>query len=360
MESFKSKLRIGGDVYPSIPIRRRRGQFMDETVPALRQQRFLPPDQMPIQRREPIVREDLRGDGRPGNLTKLDVVYNPPASDQVATKMLGVEKDPASAYQKAQVGLEQQKINQNQGKIDEATALSKAKLANAQKQTEINKFKAEHPGVFVSAPKGGRITAHDKLTGAFVADLGDSGTMDEEARVSIDQSNEAKNIIARGDQTVRNTTLQGTNAETLEETKARHAVELRNLTDKASMERAELYAKTRKEATDVPTQRRTEKLLRAETAKNTHPEWANFIKTVPGGGYVITAPGMGMGKPSREVYDAINEFIEREAEGKSTDIPRPDGGLKTDGKIRVKRKSDGVTGTILPNEFDAAKYDKVN
>lgn len=248
------------------------------------------------------------GDGRPGNLTKMNVIYQPSIGDigrerSYSQNVFNEDLDPNSQYRQGQLALRERELNQRGEKIAADSALANKKFGLSQKQVEINDYKAKNPGILISAPKGGRISAINKLTGAHVADLGDTGTMSEEERVAADQTNELARIGAKGEQSKELETQRQTGRETLEEQTARHA-----------MERKQLETGTESKSAHIPSQERTATLSRAEQARNTHPEWSKYIKVTPGQGFVITTPGASIlgqqiSGPTPEEYKKINDFI---------------------------------------------------
>jgi hypothetical protein len=297
MPSFVDKLRLD-NLYPTVPINTGDdplfGQFLSQIAPLMNRNRIEQIGNVqPRQIQQPPIT------GAPQNV----VLGDQGAGPEIAKRMLGVGES-ITPYQKGQLALGKEELEFNKKKTEQTNELNQQKLADTQRKTDIADFKAKNPGVKILAPKGGRIQAINSATGQVIRDFGDTGTLSDEDRINLEQSGAIAQIGARGanEQALETTRQKG--RESLEEMNARHA-----------MERAELSSNTQKEiATNKPlppSQEKIAKTSRAQTAKNTHPEWAKYITMTPGGGFFVTGPSMGgLRGPTPEIYKAINDFIE--------------------------------------------------
>lgn len=222
----------------------------------------------------------------------MDVVFKPSIGEQaremaVARDVHGIDlnKNALSPYQAGQLSLQDRKLEQT-------GALAERRMNDTEKRTLISEIRENK-----NLPDSEKIKMMADVESGQITQRGqiESRLVGERGKV------ESGHITERGAQDRLTEGTRQTGRESLEETQARHAKELAAL-------KIEAESKTSK----LPSQQRTAKLLRAETAKNTNPEWSPYIKTIPGGGYTITTPGVFTG-PSKETYDAIIKFIENDS-----------------------------------------------
>lgn len=86
---------------------------------------------------------------------------------------------------------------------------------------------------------------------------------------------------------------------------------------------------------------------KAREAYNTKPEWQPYIELLPGNDFVLKQPKRGLfgragGDP--KVYQQINEYIYGKSDKPASTTNKPT--KRADGKVHVKRKSDGKTGWV--------------
>lgn len=147
----------------------------------------------------------------------MNVVYKPPMSDQIATRMLGIGNGAVTPLDERELALKGQAIDATVAKNDAADKLGQAKLGVSQDRADVYRFKAENPGLMIVAPKGGNIKAINRATGQTVRDFGPAGTLADADRIALEQDNSIAKIAA-----------QGKNNESLADVQARHAIELAN------------------------------------------------------------------------------------------------------------------------------------
>lgn len=145
----------------------------------------------------------------------MDVVYKPPASDQIADNILGVGPGQLTDKDKAALGLKSRALDQADTKISNTDNINQQKLGISQQRADVYEFKAKNPGIKIVAPKGGSIQAINSATGELIKDFGPSGTLSDEDRINLEQT--GKETLADRNNTAR---------ETLSEINARHAQEL--------------------------------------------------------------------------------------------------------------------------------------
>lgn len=96
---------------------------------------------------------------------------------------------------------------------------------------------------------------------------------------------------------------------------------------------------------------------RAMQVKNTNAEWSKYIVFDKSGRFKeIKRPSMFPGYPDQATYDKISQAIYGTSEPNKS---QKQATIPPEGKIRVRRKSDGATGTILLKDYDPKKYDKI-
>lgn len=296
--SFINKLRLD-NLYPISPSKAKKSyplynRFMQE----MNSPNVLNEDRGFINQMTP----QLQQTGLMNNTTPpMDVVFNDNNISETARGMnaarvihdVNLNKNALTPYQSGQLSLRDREIQQR-------GALAQGKLGIDSKKAEIADYKARNPGHRLTQGKDGILRSFNPLTNQVTV-LGETG-MSEEEIAALDQTNDLIKIGAGGAQDRLTEGVRQKGRETLADMTARHA---REKQDDAQQSTADIKRNT----PILPSQERIAKLTRAEEARNTHPEWASYIKIVPGGGFVIKSPGRFTG-PDQATYDAINKFIE--------------------------------------------------
>lgn len=185
-------------------------------------------------------------------------------------------------------------------------------------QLAINDFKSKNPGMKIESQKGGNFFAINPITGE-TKDLGiNTGTWSDE---------EVSN--AKGQQALEQIGARGGEDRTTEGVRQTGRVELAGVKGEEQRKTKE----TPGSATDYPSQEKVRQHLKAQEAKNTHPEWRKYI-TLGQGDFLINPPG-GWSGPSPEIYKAINDFIYGSSDsGKTKETTPP----KVETKVPVAPK----------------------
>lgn len=231
---FVEKLRLN-NLYPSVPVNTGEdqlyNQFQNQVVPAInsQNQQFDARNRIPQVAVAAALPQQPIGDGRPGNLTNMNVQYKAPLSDQVATNILGVQQDPVSEYQKGELANRQADLQLKRQALGQKSELDTAKLGVMQNRAATYKYKAEHPDAKIVVQRGGNIKAIDPVTGALLQDLGPSGEMDEAEKIALEQTNAMGRIGATGAQERQTEGVRQAGRESLSQMSARHAEELATL-----------------------------------------------------------------------------------------------------------------------------------
>lgn len=299
MPSFLDRLRFD-NLYPSIPRPRGAGQGARSLMNEMNR---------PFQRsEEPIEMQNMAGDPTmqfPIPTKPMDVIFKPNIGEQaremaVARNVHGVDlgRDTANEYQRGQLALRAQQLQQQEEAAKSKQELSERRLSDTEKNTLIKEIRENK-----NLSDAQKIELQGRVNSGLITQRGqiESGQITQRGEI------ESGHISQRGEQERTTEGVRQTGRESLEEMQARH-----------KKEQSQFESGLPPRTGSLPSQERTELLQRAEQAKNTNPEWNKYIKTVPGGGFMITSPGMITG-PSQETYDAINKFIY----SPSTPVPVP-------------------------------------
>ena len=98
-------------------------------------------------------------------------------------------------------------------------------------------------------------------------------------------------------------------------------------------------------------------LNKAQAIKNSNPRWSKWI-TIDKGKVTVKTPGMFTG-PSQEEYQQIHDSIfGRQSQDNKNSQPNQQSNT---GKVRVRRKSDGATGTMDANDpkLSSGLYERI-
>lgn len=156
-----------------------------------------------------------------------NVVYQPPASDTVASRILGVESKPMSEYEKQNIGVKRQQIGQNEEKIKNTLDIANQKADIAKQRADIYAFKAKNPAAkYIIDKSTGHTLATNPISGAVISDFGQT-QMPEAEVMSLNQEYKLGQIDESGSQARQTQDVRQKGAESLEEMKARHAMELK-------------------------------------------------------------------------------------------------------------------------------------
>lgn len=300
MASFIEKLRLD-NLYPSVPIGGGKEEnlydrFTSQVLPRARRDRLAD-----IEAMNPRVQQIQTP---PDSMKPMDVIYNPSISNQLGQianvrRAYGDEATtlPGSEYQRGTLALREKELAQKGVKQESDIELGKQKVDISKQRADTYQFKANNPNAkYIINKVTGTMQAVDPISQKVLQDFGKT-QLGEEELINLNQEKKLEQIGATGAESRATEGVRQTGRESLEDIKSRHAKELQ-----------ELGAQIGSKSKDLPTQQRTATLSKAEEARNTHPEWKNYIKIVPGGGFAITAPGYLMG-PSEETYKKMNEFI---------------------------------------------------
>ncbi len=203
MASFVEKLRLN-NLYPTMPLNT--GREID------------PFEQFMTTAAQPLFNERSRLSGianmaaspqtqqvpsyQPRDFTRqpMDVVYKPPASDQIAERILGVQREPVSEYQQEQLKNQRAEIGLRNKQLEATTGINQQKVDISRNRADVYKFKAENPNVKIVAQRGGSILAINPMDGSVIANLGPTGNMDEADRLALEQDQALARIGETGNQ----------------------------------------------------------------------------------------------------------------------------------------------------------------
>lgn len=263
MANFLENLRLqsiyGGGRNPFSPVKKNPLGLLDQFI-----NRLPPPDtQMPIQ--------------------------PPPIIEEPEPQRTIIGHSGTSPYQQALIEQRQRELESRERmgqaglKTKEEIAAEQAEIARGrldiqQQRTNIAKFRAENPDAKIIAPKGGNVRAINPITGQVIADFGSTGTMTDEERIALEGAQAIEQIGARTAGAKELETHRQTGRETLEETRARHARELKELESGLPLR-----------ASTLPSQEKNAAQIRYNRVINKHPEWRGFIQLDPNTGMPIIA-----------------------------------------------------------------------
>lgn len=235
---FLDKLRMN-NLYPTMPIGDDGGdntyeRFRNEIAPMYDRNRVGQIGQQAMQPQPQMGgwngtgANPMMGDGRPGNLTRMDTVYNPGITDAHPAEMLGMSRDPASDYQKGQLDIKNRQLQETINKNDDTNKLNQQRIGVSQQRADVYRFKASNPGLKFQIRKDtGNLESLDPISGK-VTDLGPS-QMGESDLIQLNQDNK---IGLQNNQGSINSDLEDKRQggrETLADMKARHDAELASL-----------------------------------------------------------------------------------------------------------------------------------
>jgi hypothetical protein len=227
-DSFVQKLRLD-NLYPTMPIGSGGepdlyNQFMGSGAPQAMFNERNRLSQIGQQAMQPQSQQPRDFQRNP-----MNVVYNPPPSDSIAGRILGVEAQPTTEYQKGELANRQADLALKKQQLGATQDINQQKVDISKGRADVYDFKAKNPGLKIVAQQGGHIRALNPLTGAVVADLGPTGNMAEADRLALEQDQNLARIGEQGNQARLTEGTRQAGAETLEDMKARHATELATL-----------------------------------------------------------------------------------------------------------------------------------
>jgi hypothetical protein len=211
--------------------------------------------------------------------TAQNVVYKPPPSEMETPYqkgLLAVREQQLAGGPLAQAKLAQ-KASIDQQRVD----ISKGDAATRAGRAAVYKFKAENPGLVLSYPKGGNVSAFDKITGKYRPVLDaegnpvPTGTMSQQDVLDEQGNQKLDQIGATGEQSRETQTMKGQQA--LDEIAKRTAGQI------------EVNA-AKPEKGMLPTQQKVDQINRAQQIKNTNPQLGKYIEVDRTTGEVILTP----------------------------------------------------------------------
>lgn len=213
-------------MYPSMPIDNipdnTYSRFMSQIAPMYNQSRIPQIGQQMMGQSQPQQFNNRNFNNFPNSDGSMNVVLGDQgAGPRIAERILGVNRNPATEYQQGELAMRQREIERKTADDANSNKIANSKLANDQVKTSIAADKAKYQGSRIVAPKGGsiKLIAPD---GKILADYGPSGTMSEEERVLLDQTNTVEQINKKGE-------VDSGNAEKLAKLKADQQIARDNL-----------------------------------------------------------------------------------------------------------------------------------
>lgn len=326
MASFIEKLRLN-NLYPSLQSDNKEedlyGRFISQVLPRAQRDRLAD-----IEAFRPQQMQQVSPD------KPMDVIFRPGIGGQLgeiakARKIYGEEAEfPGETYRRGTLELRARELEERERASREKESLARETIGTRTQQTQeridIAKRLAQ-----------GKMTDKDRI------ELQQSGelTLEEKkqgGRLALEEKEQAGRIELKE--------KEQAGAESLEDIKARHAKEL-----------TEFGVRVGSRSTTLPTQQRVAKIDRAETAKNTHPEWEKYITILPNkSGYVVKPPKSAFGistGPTPEIYKAINEFIESGSNPKIESTKEPEKSV-TDNKQKAIDELTKAGKPITPANID--------
>lgn len=225
----------------------------------------------------------------------LDTNYIPPLNETKEGKQLDILKEQYGTKAQQADRAHQLKIAElgfKKDKQEEDSAIRK-------QRADVYEFKAKNPNARIVIEKGGRIKAINPITGALIADLGDSGTLSDEDKMILSQQGQQE---LEGLRQTGRTELQNTRGnQALEQIGARTAGEIQVNAARPTPER-------------LPTQQRIQQYMKATQALNEHPEWRRYL-SLGDNDFTIKEPTFG---GDGATVDAIYKYIYGTDRNKST------------------------------------------
>jgi hypothetical protein len=227
-------------------------------------------------------------------------------------------------------------------------------LAQKDRYLAFKQHQQSHPNHVYKTDKDGNVYSLDPQTDEVNYPTDSDGNyikgdkLPEEEKIKLQQENELDRISARGAESRK--TGDNTSTNRLNEIGARG-----DETRKTNKEKP--FSATRPESASQNAVRQYNK---AKELLSRHPEWKDYISLDDKKKDFRIKIGSDGDPVSRQILDEVYGD-----QTKDINLPAESGRSKTDndsglqGKIRVKRKADGKTGTIDPKDFDASKYEKM-
>ena|SRR5213592_2371474 len=187
-------------------------------------------------------------------------------------------------------------------------AQGRTRLEQGQERIDINRskqkladWKAHNPDGKIYAPKGGNVVIINPQTGEATDTGIESGMLSDEERINL-----------TGQKRMEQISKQGEIQKGIQGTKGEQALEQIGARGGEARETKEVVPGGAGATSQLPTQQKVGLQLKANKAKQEHPEWSRYINTDPNTGMVeITPPATGYFSrgPDKAVYDEIIKYM---------------------------------------------------
>jgi Spy/CpxP family protein refolding chaperone len=204
---------------------------------------------------------------------------------------------------------------------DEATAANAAERTRiAKMRADVYDWKAKNPMAKIIAPKGGNIKAINPITGAVIMDFGPAGTLTDEERIDLENTNRTN--LQNDAQAAR---------QALQDDAQAGAVDLEGVRQGNRLEVRRTPTAAQSGSSESSTQKRVGEFLRARQIANTRQDLAQFLEIgEPGSNdFRIVPPatkqwwgGMSHG-PTPEQYAELESIIYGTPKVERTNVPPP-------------------------------------
>lgn len=224
----------------------------------------------------------------------------------------------------------------------------------ARAQQSLNEWKAKNPQGKIYAPKGGNVVIIDPLTGESTDTGIPTGSLSDADRIKLTGEKRIEQIETQGE--IQKGIQQTRGEQALEQIGARGEESLEQIAARGGEAR-----KTKAvvpggagSTSQLPTQQKVALQLKANKAKQEHPEWSKYITTDPNTGMVeVTPPATGFFSrgPDKDTYDAIIGYMGGAPTGtipaakKAEPPPKKDEKVEP-GRVKVADASGKVVATI--------------
>ena len=265
-------------------------------------------------------------------------------------------------YQQAQLELQKEALGVRE-RLGSAGIESREKIAGEREETkrdeltirqqraDVYEFKARNPDAKIITQKGGNVLAINPITGETIRDFGSSGMLSDAERIALEQAGSVEQIRERGREERETEKTRQTGRESLQQMRERHA-----------REQAEFESQLPGKTSALPSQQKNAMQMKYNRLINEHPEWRNWISLDAETGLPIIAES-GAKTGMIGMRDVLSPEIHAQIKAAlfGSEVPAAPAKIAEtpSGRIRVRRKSDGKTGTISESQFDTSKYERI-
>lgn len=236
------------------------------------------------------------------------------------------------------------------------------KLQQGQQRIDINRakqsladWKAHNPDGKVYAPKGGNVVIINPQTGEATDTGIDSGMLSDEDRINLTGAKRMEQIGA-----------QGGIQKDIQGTKGAQALEQIGARGEEARQTKEVVPGGAGATSQLPTQQKVGLQIKANKAKQEHPEWSRYINTDQTGMVEITPPSTSYFSrgPDKATYDAIVSYMGETPAGatapkpaaKPAPKPSASNAAPEPGRVKIADANGKVIATIP--EADVARLNK--